>query len=962
MNEKLPIPSSLDGIPSAEQAATCARLYREAFENNTDCLAFYELGEDNRLRIHEANPAFEWLLGLDRTELLGQYLDELLPEAIARKITADSHACIATGTPFNTEYELDLAIGRRNFLHSLIPLRNGTVCIARLLHVARDVTASKRYERQLPIDTLAFRTLTQHTPDTIARYDQDLLRTYANPAFARITGLPTKDLLGKKPSHVTNIPEILAYEATLLKVLRSGQPDQYELTWPGADGSLITSHIRIVPERVGSGEVVSVLAVGRDITQLRRTEQELRIREQEFRTLVENSPDVIVRYDCEGRRIYINPAYERLYGIPADEVMGTPITHRSPLPEEVTGHYHQGILNILHSAQPVALEATWTKANGEQIVQHVQAVPEFDRQGQVTSVLTIARDISALKVTERRLEQAEAMARLGHWQLDYRLGTLRLSAELCRMVDKSRGWSASLNEVLAMLVPEDRGQVFGRIRQAISERSTSLTLEYCIAVGERYLHLHSELSIEYAADGTPLQMLGTVQDISERKDYQQRLHTLAFYDALTDLPNRELFKERLQQALGQAGRSNRQVAVAILDLDNFKVINDTLGHGAGDELLREVAKRLRGFVRCGDTVARLGGDEFALILPRFITTIDLDKLGRKILQAITGICQIQGREVFVSGSLGIAHSPTDTDNIDELLQYADSAMYHAKAQGRNNVQLYLPQLTQQTTERLALAASLRLAQHNGELTLHYQPQIDLASGRLIGAEALLRWNHPEHGQVPPVKFIPIAEETGLIVGIGEWVLDKACRCAVAWNRDGRYPPLKIAVNLSPRQFQMNDLFTSIRTILLSTGCEPGWLELEITEGLLLDNSIAVRETLEQMSALGLSIAIDDFGTGYSALGYLSRLPIETLKIDRSFIHNIEHNRDSAELVKAIISMAHSLRLSLVAEGVEESSQQAFLQCYGCHSAQGWLYGKPMPQDDFENLLLFQTNKTAPITT
>jgi diguanylate cyclase (GGDEF)-like protein/PAS domain S-box-containing protein len=961
MNEKLSLSRPPDGISPAEQVANCSRLYREAFECHTDCLAFYEFGEDNRLRIHEANPEFEWLFGLDSAELLGRCLDEVLPEAIARRITTDSHTCVATGTTLNTEYEFDLAIGRRYFLHSLVPLRNGTGCTPHLLHIARDVTVSKRYERQLINDKQAFRTLTEHTPDTIARYDRDLLRTYANPAFAHMTGFPTKDLLGKKPSHFTNSPEILAYEATLLEVLRSGQPDEYELAWPGADGCLITSLIRIVPEQAAGGEVVSVLAVGRDITQLRRTKKKLRIREQEFRTLVENSPDVIVRYDRECRRVYINPAYERLYGIPADEVMGTPITHRSPLPAEVATRYHKGILDILHSAQPSVAEATWTKANGEQIVQHVQAVPEFDQYGQVNSVLTIARDISALKETERRLEQAEAMARLGHWQLDYRLGTLQLSAELCRMVDKPRGWSPTLNEALALLLPEDRGRVLERIRQACSERSTSLALEYCIAVGEQHIHLCSHLRIEYAADGTPLQMLCTAQDISELKAYQQRMHALAFYDALTELPNRELFKGRLQEALLQAERSGRQVGVAILDLDNFKVINDTLGHGAGDELLREVARRLRGFVRSSDTVARLGGDEFALVLTQFTNTIEMNKLGRKILQAITGIYRIQGREVFVSGSLGIARSPTDADSISELLQYADSAMYHAKSQGRNNVQLYAPYLTQQTTERLALAASLRHAQDNGELTLHYQPQIDLASGRLIGAEALLRWNHPQHGQVPPDKFIPIAEETGLIVGIGEWVLEKACRCAVAWNRGDRYPPLKIAVNLSPRQFQMNDLLASIRAILQNTGCEPGWLTLEITEGLLLDNSIAVRETFEQLNAMGLSIAIDDFGTGYSALGYLSRLSIETLKIDRSFIHDIEHNRDSAELVKAIISMAHSLRLSLVAEGVEEVSQQTLLQRYGCHSAQGWLYGKPMSQEDFENLLLFQADKTAPIT-
>ena len=953
MTDNLDFPCPIDGHLRVEPTASCLGLYREAFECSIDCQAIYRLDENQRLRVDEINPAFEGLLGLARSELLGRCVDELLPSAMARQMLNDSQLCLASGKPLNAECALDLPVGQRHYLHSLIPLRDASGCIARLLHIARDISASKRYEQQLQSDTLAFRTLAEHTPDTIARYDRDCRRSYANPAFARMAGVPVSALLGKKPSHSSSTTEMRAYEAKLREVLHGGLAGEHELTWRAANGQLLIIHIHIVPERAADGEVISVLAVGRNITELRRAEQELRSREQEFRTLAENSPDVIVRYDREGRRSYINPAYERLYGISRKEVLGSSIVDKSALPADMALCYHQRIMAVLCSAQADTMVGTWARSSSELITQDIRGVPEFDQHGQVTSVLTIARDISALKATEQRLEQAEALARLGHWQLDYRHGPLQLSAELCRMLGKPRGWTPHPKEVFALLTAEDRGRVIATIEQALANRTAKFQLDYRIEVDQQPRHMQSHLRIEYGEDGKPLQMLGTAQDISELKAYQQRLHNLAFYDRLTELPNRELFGERLQQALSQARQSGRQVAVLLLDLDNFKVINDTLGHSIGDELLGEIAKRLQRAIRKSDTVARLGGDEFALILPQIAAGTSLEALANKLLQVIGGVYPIQGRELFVSGSIGLASYPDDADTIGELLQYADAAMNHAKEQGRNNVQRYSPRLTQQTTERLALAASLRHALRNGELALHYQAQIDLASGRLIGAEALLRWNHPEHGQVAPDKFIAIAEETGLIVEIGEWVLRSACEVAAAWNADKRQPALKIAVNLSPRQFKMNDLLASVRAVLEATGCEPGWLELEITEGLLLDNSIAVHDILEQLSAMGISIAIDDFGTGYSALGYLKRFPVAVLKIDRSFISDIEHNRDSAELVKAIITMAHTLRLVLVAEGVEEPSQEAFLQRYGCHSAQGYLYGKAMLPEEFECLLLDQ---------
>ncbi len=928
--------------PAPHHDSAAIQPYLAAFAASLDGMALYELDDQARLYLHTSNPAWRRLLGLAE-QAPSVALDACLPAGAARQLEADSLACVAAGEVRDSEIELQLPHGCGQFLQRLVPLGYRQV-----LHILRDLTANRHHQQQLLNDTQSFRMLAEHTPDTIARYDRDCIRTYANPAFARLAEVPVEGLLGKKPSHVATA-EMLAYEAKLLDVLHSGQPAEHELAWQTPDGRTVISHIRIVPERTADGQIVSVLAVGRDITGQRQAEEVLRIKEQEFRTLVENSPDVIVRFDRTGRRIYCNPAYEAMFGANAADVLGASLLQRSFYLPEQAARYHAGLLDVIAKGTPTALEIEWVKGNGEHVVQHVRVVPEFDRHGQVASVLTIARDISSLKETSRRLEEAEALARLGHWQLDFRTRKTRLSAELCRLLGQPRGWAPYPEQVMAMLPEEERNRIATSLQQAYLARTTELAMDYSIDTGQRTLHLHSRLRIAYAEDGTPLRMLGTVQDISKLKAYQKQLHTLAFFDSLTGLPNRELFNARLQQAMLQADHGGRHIAVMILDLDNFKIVNDTLGHAAGDDLLQEIARRLGDAMRDGDTVARLGGDEFALVLTGMHDVADLERTGHALLQSIGEVCRIQGRELFIYSSIGISRYPHDGQTIEELLQYADTALYHAKEQGRNNLQFYTPSLTQHTTQRLAIAANLRHARQNGELELYYQPQIDLSSGLLIGAEALLRWNHPRDGLIQPDHFISIAEETGLIVGIGEWVLHTACRTAVEWNRD-RQRRIKVAVNLSPRQFKLNDLLASVCNALQTTGCRPAWLSLEITEGLLLDDNPVVRETLKQLSDMGFSIAIDDFGTGYSALGYLNRFPVETLKIDRSFIRDIEHNKRSAELVKAIISMAHSLRLTLIAEGVEKPSQEALLRRHGCHNAQGYFYGRPMSKAAFEQLL------------
>jgi diguanylate cyclase (GGDEF)-like protein/PAS domain S-box-containing protein len=460
---------------------------------------------------------------------------------------------------------------------------------------------------------------------------------------------------------------------------------------------------------------------------------------------------------------------------------------------------------------------------------------------------------------------------------------------------------------------------------------------------------HIRFVPEFDEAGAVASVLAIGRDITEIVESRNKIQRMAFFDSLTGLPNRSLLNDSVHQLAIDARSGGRQFGLMMLDLDRFKEVNDTLGHAAGDALLCEVAARLRTCVRGSDMIARLGGDEFAILLPNMRRKADLFVPAAKILRSLAEPFHVGGREITVTTSIGITKFPLDGADIEILFKQADSAMYHAKRMGRNNFQFYTPEMTERTVQRLVIETTLRKACSRGELELYYQPQVALRSGEWLGAEALLRWNHPELGLLTPGKFVGIAEETGLIVDIGRWALSQACYAAADWNAR-RALPLRIAVNLSSRQFVMNDLVRSVREALQTAGCRPEWLELEITESLLLEDSHTVRSMLDELSALGVSIAIDDFGIGYSALGYLTRFPIDTLKIDRSFIHDIDTDAKRAELMKAIIAIAKALKLRLVAEGVENKTQVSFLLGNGCALAQGYLYGKPMPKNAFTELL------------
>ena len=458
------------------------------------------------------------------------------------------------------------------------------------------------------------------------------------------------------------------------------------------------------------------------------------------------------------------------------------------------------------------------------------------------------------------------------------------------------------------------------------------------------------LAVAAAAGGTlVVRTRQLVLSIEQRKRAEERIRHLAYHDALTGLPNRALLHDRLATALAQARRNSRMLALLYLDLDRFKQINDVEGHAVGDQVLQGVAERLKGIVRDADTVARVGGDEFTVLLPEISLAQDAVSVADRILQDLRQPVTVDQREFHATASMGIAFYPNDAEEADSLLRCADIAMYRAKEQGRDNYQFHTAAMSAQLAERLTVETDLRRALERKEFVVYYQPQVDISNQQIVGVEALVRWQHPSRGLVLPADFIPIAEDSGLIVPLGEWVLRTACAQARAWQESG-LTPIRVAVNLSGRQFQQRDLPAMVDRALKDTFLEPGYLQLEVTESVVMHDMDFTVATLDKLKAMGIQIAIDDFGSGHSSLNYLKRLPIDHVKIDRSFVRDLPTDLSDVAIVGSVVAMTRELNLQVVAEGVETEEQLAFLKDRRCDVVQGFLFSRPMPPDVIEKMI------------
>jgi PAS domain S-box-containing protein len=575
----------------------------------------------------------------------------------------------------------------------------------------------------------------------------------------------------------------------------------------------------------------------------------------------------------------------------------------------------------------------------------------------------------SLRKNQARLATAQRIAKFGHWELDPQTGHAWWSRELCNVfglpVDHCSG---PIQTLWSRIHPDDEPQVQVAMNRAVRERIAK-SLEYRIRAADgSELFVRQEVIATDSEDNN-FRVIGAVQDITERKSMEDQIRHLAYFDQLTELPNRSFLTEHLTYVLSQAKRHERTVALLYLDLDNFKRINDTFGHSGGDDLLQEVSLRLKTCVResdlvshasraqraaptseaGADTIVRFGGDEFIILLSEVAHVQDAARVARRIIRAMEVPVRFGETDVVVGVSIGIALYPNDGDTEEILLKNADAAMYHAKGSGRNNFQFYKETLNATALERLSLEANLRHAIETDEIVLHYQPKISVSDGTVVGAEALARWQHPELGTVSPGEFIPIAEETGLIVPLGEMVLRSACNQIKQWEDAGF--PMAVSVNMSFRQFRDQSLISRVRQVLAATGISAHLLEIEFTESVLMDDTGASDRLLAELKGLGLSISMDDFGTGYSSLSHLKRLPIDILKIDRSFVSDLLASEDDQAIVTAIIAMAHRMKLSVVAEGVETQEQLDILGHHGCDVIQGFLLSPAVPAGEFESRFL-----------
>ena len=906
------------------------------------------------------NRAFTEMFGYSQAEAVGQSLDELLAPKDLRAEAHDATRRVASGdhVGFETARRCkDGSLIQVSVLGTPIYYEGGQIAV---YGIYRDVTERNNTLRALQASEEKFSTAFRSTPGpaTISALETGRL-IEVNDAFVEITGHDREAAVGRTTLELELWADPADREHVRDLLERGGMVRDFEYRFRTRGGE----------ERTGlfSADVIELggerclLALTNDITDRKRAQYALQRSEEQYRSILETIEDGYYEVDAAGVLISFNSALQRILAYPAGELQGL---HYREYMDPTNARRVFATFNDVYATGASARIFDWEVISGDGMHRQVEASvsPVRDEAGVTIGFRGMVRDVTDRRATEQALRESEERYALaargandGLWDWNLKTDRVYYSPRWRAMLGRSDPEIGDRSEYWFSLVhPED----VDRLRADIDAHVTGLAPHFenehrILHAGGSYRWVLCRGVVERDDRGIATRIAGSQTDISDRKRAEERLIHDAFHDALTGLPNRALFTNLLERSLARLKRrKDYRFAVLFLDMDRFKVINDSLGHMLGDQLLIEVARRLSACLRPGDTVARLGGDEFTVLLDDIVDEDDATAIADRIQSELMAAFSLGGHDVFTSVSIGITLSNDGYRRPEEVLRDADTAMYRAKSHGTAEHEIFNADMHERAMSLLKMETDLRHALDRNEFRLVYQPIITLQTGRLAGFEALLRWEHPERGCVYPTEFIQLAEETGVIVKIGQWALWEACRQVTRWMdipRNGD-PALLVSVNLSPKQFGETGLVESVADALAVTGLPASSLKLEITEGVLMDRAEASVRLLDELKASGIQVQVDDFGTGYSSLGYLHRFSLDALKIDQSFVGRVGIDQENTEIVRTIVTLARNLGMAVVAEGVETEEQRAFLRTLDCEHVQGFLFSGPLEPQDAEALI------------
>jgi len=903
---------------------------------------------DHDLRVITASRSFYEVFKVKPEETMGQLiynmgnkqwdipkLRELLEDILPKKLTLDN---------YKVQHDF-AAIGQRTMLLNARQIKRALGKERIILLAIEDITESRQAED-------IYKTLMEKSLVAVFIVQKGKFRFINTSAIAQ-ADYDSEELVGRDADTIVYPEDREMVKENGRAMLRGEHPAPYEFR-------MVTKHgqIRWIMQIVSPIEYkgnTAILGNAMDITERRQAEEALRQSEEKYRTILESIQEGYFEVDLTGNFTFFNDSMCRLYGYSKEELMG--MNYRHYTDKEHSKKLFQTFNKVYNTGEPTeAFDWQIIRKDGDKRYIEASVSLQKDSSDKPTGFKGMIRDITERKREEEIIRQSEERYRTildemadAYYEVDITGNYTFVNDALCRHLGQSKEELLGTN-VRASIDKEDIKTVYNAFSRIYTTGKPEKNISYKIIRNDGTIIFIENSGFPLKnKKGEIIGFRGIGRDITERKQSDEKIQYLATHDTLTGLPNRSMFSQLLNHAIKTAHRYQRKFAILFIDLDRFKIINDTLGHDAGDQLLQEIATRLKQSLRTVDVVGRLGGDEFVILIEEVSESNHIATVAHKLLTGIMKPITLMGQENRITASIGISMYPKDALDEQSLMKNADIAMYMAKEEGKNNYQFYSADIQSKSLERLSIETNLRFALERNELSLHYQAKVDFKTDMITGVEALLRWQNPYLGSVTPTQFIPVAEETGLIVPIGRWVLKTACAQNVAWQKQG-LPVVSIAVNLSLRQFIDNALLDDIRTALNDSGMAPNLLELEITESMVMHDPAHIISILAKIKSLGVRLAIDDFGTGYSSLAQIKHFPVDTLKVDRSFIRNIPQDAEDKAITEAIIAMGKTLSLTVVAEGVETEEQMNFLKEHSCDEMQGYYFSKPVAPEQFADLL------------